>query len=267
MSIFVRLAGDIPTFQKAFFRNLIAVGVAFVILARTPEGFHVKKTSWKNLFFRSFFGSMGIICNFCAIDHIGIADANMLNKMSPFFAILMSIFLLREKPKRIDIFSVIIALIGAAFVIKPSASIASFGACIALFGGFTSGTAYTFVRKLGQSGERGPVIVLFFSAFSTILCVPFILTGHAPMSLGQWFCLLLAGTCASIAQLNITAAYTYAPAAKISVFDYVQVLFAALWGFLFFSEIPDRYSVIGYVLIIGIAVFKYIINNKKRLAH
>jgi drug/metabolite transporter (DMT)-like permease len=63
---------------------------------------------------------------------------------------------------------------------------------------------------------------LFFSAFSTILCVPFILAGHAPMSLGQWFCLLLAGTCASIAQLNITAAYTYAPAAKISVFDYVQ---------------------------------------------
>ena len=75
-----------------------------------------------------------------------------------------------------------------------------------------------------------------------------------PMSFRQLLILLMAGISASVGQLNVTAAYTYAPAREISVFDYTQVIFAALLGFLFFGEIPDIASWIGYVIIIGTAV-------------
>ena len=66
-----------------------------------------------------------------------------------------------------------------------------------------------------------------------------------------------AGAAATGGQLSITKAYTKAPAKEISVFDYSQIVFAAFLGFLFLHEIPDCYSTIGYVIIIGIAVFKW----------
>ena len=60
-----------------------------------------------------------------------------------------------------------------------------------------------------------------------------------------------------VGQLNITAAYSYAPAAEISVYDYSQVLFAAILGFFFFGELPDLLSFLGYGIIIGIAIIKW----------
>ena len=69
--------------------------------------------------------------------------------------------------------------------------------------------------------------------------------------------LFLAGPAATGGQLSITKAYTKAPAKEISVFDYSQVIFAALLGFVFLQQIPDYLSVIGYVIIIGSAIFKW----------
>lgn len=91
MSLFVRMAGDLPTMEKAFFRNAIAAVFAIVILSRTPEKFHIRRESWPDLIKRSVYGTMGVLLNFWAIDHIAIADASVLNKMSPFFAIIMSV--------------------------------------------------------------------------------------------------------------------------------------------------------------------------------
>lgn len=100
MSLFVRMAGDLPTMEKAFFRNAIAAAFAIVILARTPEKFYIRKESWPDLIRRSLYGTFGVILNFWAIDHIAIADASVLNKMSPFFAIIMSAIILKEKATR-----------------------------------------------------------------------------------------------------------------------------------------------------------------------
>lgn len=63
-------------------------------------------------------------------------------------------------------------------------------------------------------------------------------------------------------QFSITAAYTYAPAKEISVFDYTQVIFAALLGFIFLNQIPDIYSVVGYIIIIGVAFWSFIKQKK-----
>ena len=77
------------------------------------------------------------------------------------------------------------------------------------------------------------------------------------MKTEQLLCLLLAGVSATGGQIFITKAYTKAPAKEISVFDYTQVLFAALLGFAFFGQIPDWMSLVGYLVIIGSAIFKW----------
>lgn len=257
MAFFVKCSGNLPTMQKAFFRNAVAMIVSIVLLARSEEGFYIKKSSWPCLFLRSLCGTAGLILNFYAIDRLGLADSNILNKLSPFFAIVMSVFLLKEKANKVEWLSVAIAFIGAIFVIKPSFQITSVYGLIGLLGGLGAGVAYTFVRKLGKQGERGPVIVMCFSTFSCLVTVPFLIMNYVPMSSEQWIFLLLAGAAATGGQLSITKAYTKAPAKEISVFDYSQIVFAALLGFLFLHEIPDCYSIIGYVIIIGIAVFKW----------
>ena len=257
MTFFVRMAGNLPTMQKAFFRNAVAAAAALFLLARSEEGFKIKKTSWRDLFLRSFFGTMGLICNFYAVDRLAIADANILNKLSPFFAIIMSYFILKEKANKTEWLCVVVAFIGALFVVKPSMDMQFVNAMIGMLGGFGAGVAYTFVRKLGKAGERGPVIVMCFSVFSCIVTAPFLIIGAKPMSLYQIVMLLLAGAAATGGQLSITKAYTKAPAKEISVFDYSQVVFAAVLGLVFLGQIPDIMSIIGYVIIIGSAVFKW----------
>lgn len=258
MSFFIRKAGDLPTMQKGFFRNVVAMFAAAVMLLRTEDKFKIKKGSIPSLLMRAICGTIGLICNYYAIDHMNISDANILNKLAPFFAIIMSALILNEYANRFEWSMVIVAFIGALFVVKPTLDMKCIPAVVAAIGGLGAGTAYTFVRKLGKQGERGPVIVMFFSTFSCIITLPFVIFDFHPMTLMQLIYLLIAGICAAAGQFTVTQAYAKAPAKDISVFDYSQVLFAAILGFLFLNQIPDIYSIIGYIIIIGAAIIKWI---------
>ncbi|MBQ5851977.1 MAG: DMT family transporter [Lachnospiraceae bacterium] len=267
MTFFVRISGELPTMQKAFFRNAVAAVISFVTIISSDVKFRPAKENVPDLFMRSLCGTIGLICNFYAIDRLNIADANILNKLSPFFAIIMSAVILKEKANKTEWFCVIVAFIGALCVIKPSFQMQSVYAMIGMLGGLGAGAAYTFVRKLGKNGVPGPVIVLCFSVFSCLVSVPFMIINFVPMTLKQLILLLLAGISAACGQFSITKAYTKAPAREISVFDYTQVVFAALLGFLFLDQIPDQLSFLGYAIIIGSAVFKWAYMNRKQGCH
>ena len=264
MSVFVHLAGDLPVFQKAFFRNVVALIFVTGIMLKRKIGFVPDKKNVPALLGRSFFGTVGLLCNFYAIDKLVLADANMLNKLSPFFAIVFSIFLLSERPTAVQVLSVFAAFAGSAFIIQPSlGGYAVFPAIVGATGGMGAGLAYTFVRYLGGKGENSFRIIFFFSAFSSLVCIPFMLADFEPFSLKALIFLICAGISASVGQFGITKAYVCAPAKEISVYDYTQVLFAALFGFLIFGQIPDFLSVIGYCLICGAGIGMFFYNRKR----
>lgn len=264
MNTFVKLAGDLPSVQKSFFRNLVALIFAAILLKKNNIGFSYQKGNMKLLILRSICGTIGILCNFYAVDHLLLADASMLNKMSPFFAIIFSYFFLKEKVNGVQILSVIGAFIGCLFIIKPSFINMEFlPALIGLMGGVGAGAAYTAVRRLGQRGEKGPFIVFFFSTFSCVVTLPYLLFNYTPMTGMQLAILILAGLSAAGGQFAVTAAYTHAPAKEISVYDYSQVIFAAIMGFFLFGQIPDYLSVVGYVLICGMAIYMFLYNTGK----
>lgn len=264
MSMFVRLAGDLPSIQKSFFRNAVAVVFAGIILLKEKARPALSGKAWGCLLLRAAFGTLGILCNFYAVDKLVLADASILNKMSPFFAILCSYFVLKEKITPARMLIVLGAFAGSLFVIKPSFQNADLlPALIGLLGGLGAGVAYTMVRKLGTLGVKGPFIVFFFSAFSCLVTLPFLLFDYHPMSPLQLVYLLLAGLSATGGQFTITAAYIYAPAREISVYDYSQIIFSSMLGFFVFGQTPDIWSFIGYIVIVAMAVLMFFYNQKQ----
>lgn len=264
MNTFVRLAGDLPTMQKVFFRNFVAMIFAFAAMVKAGDSFKPKKGSLKYLLIRSAAGLAGIFGNFYALDKIELSNASMLNKMSPFFALVFSAIFVKEKVKPKQAVAIAVAFIGALFIIKPTFGNADLLASLAGFaGGMAAGGAYTCVRWLGIKGENGRLIVLFFSVFSCVLTVPYLIFDYHYMTAFQWFALLMAGVFAAGGQFSITAAYTHAPSREISVYDYSQIIFAAVVGFFVFGDIPDVWSFVGYFIIIAMAVWMFVYNNRQ----
>ncbi|MBD5636584.1 MAG: DMT family transporter [Clostridia bacterium] len=270
MNLFVNLSGELPLMQKVFFRNFFATIIVFFTLLFSKQKFRIHDKScipW--LFLRAGIGYLGVILNFYAIDHIGsISDASILNKLSPFFAILFSVFLMKEKPTIPEMIFVLIAFAGAMLVVNPRFDMKIIPAISGFLSGACAGFAYTCVRVLGKKGERNDMIIFFFSAFSTLVSLPFMIIYYKPMTGMQWLYMVLAGLSAAGGQFFITAAYKQAPAKEIAVFDYAQVLFAAILGLLFLNQVPKTLSIIGYVVIIGAAVgnFIYRLEKSKREA-
>lgn len=266
MNLFIRLAGDVPTMQKCFFRNFFALLISVITLIKTGTPFKIGKGNTKYLVIRSLSGGLGMLCNFYAVDHMAISDASMLNKLSPFFAVIFSVFVLGEKANRYEWAAVICAFIGTLFVVKPSFNFeaaSSVAGLAGVAGGLGAGLAYSFVRKLGMRGENSMIVVAFFSGFTTLMLTPNLIFNYTPMTGKQWIFLVLTGLAAAGGRIGITSAYAKAPAKEISVYDFSIVIFAAILGFVFLNQKPDILSVIGYVIIIGTAVIKWYYTVKK----
>lgn len=266
MNMFVKLSGEeLPVFQKVFFRNAMAAIVALIILIKNKAPFRpTVKGSLPFLVLRTLFGLTGVVCNYYALETLVLSDASILNKMSPFFAVLFSFIFIKERPRVYQWLILGGALFGTLFVIKPSFANAAFiPALVGFLGGVMAGAAYGCVRKLGLMGESNPFIVFFFSAGSTLIVTPIMIAGYVPMTLLQWVYLLSAGVSAALAQFSITAAYTYAPAKEISVYDFSQIIFASLMSLIVFQQVPDMWSIIGYLIIISMAVLNFFLSNRK----
>lgn len=267
MNLFVSMAGDVPAMQKSFFRNIVSALFAFLMIVKNGERPGIRdRKNLPDYILRSLFGTLGIICNFYAVSHLNLADASMLNKMSPFFTLLFSMLILGETATLFQIACVAGAFVGSLFIIKPAfGSMALFPSLVGLCGGMAAGAAYTMLRKLRLAGEPGPMIILFFSLFSCVFCLPSMLLSYAPMSGRQLGMLLLAGLFASGGQFSITAAYSYAPANQISVYDYSMMIFSTLLGFFVLGQVPDALSFIGYFVICAMAVLMFLYNRRREV--
>ncbi len=263
MSTFVKLSGDLPSIEKSFFRNLVSCGVAFYLIKKNKALLFGHKENRLALIGRATLGTLGIWANYYAIDNLILSDATILNKLSPFFVIIFSYLFLKEKLKPIHIISLLVAFLGVLFIVRPTGNLtinlipSILGLCSAAF----AGGSYTFVRYLGGK-EKGATIVFFFSFFSLVTTFPIMIAQFEMFTSYQFMFLILTGVAASCAQFALTAAYKYAPAKDISIYDYTQVIFTALIGFTLFGDFPDKISLVGYLLILG-ASFAIFLHNKK----
>lgn len=263
MAATVKFLGNMPTAEKIFFRNLVGIVVAFGLVKKS--GSSLIGNNKKLLVLRSLFGLLGIAAYFYALANMKLSDAVILNKMSPFFVMVFAALFLKERITRKQMLALVTAAFGAILVIRPGFDSNIFPSLIALLSSLLAGVSYTVVRQLRKTDEAATV-VFYFSLFSTLAMIPFMLSGSFVVpSPVQALALFALGLFAATAQLFMTNAYRNAEAGELSIYTYANIVFSTILGMLLFQEIPDFFSILGAILIISAGYLNYRAKEKEHL--
>lgn len=256
VGVAVRLSGDVPLYEKVFFRSVVSLAATAVVALRSHSNPFARTPRIPLLILRGVFGTTAMTLYFYAIGHLALGDATILNKLSPFFVVVFAVVFLKERLPRYAIPVLVCALIGAVLVVKPQLDLRVGPAMAGVLSAAASGAAYTVVRSL--KGKEPPYrIVFYFALVSSVAMVPLMLLKYVPPAPEQLLLLLGAGLFATTGQLSLTHAYHQAPATKISVYNYAHVIFAFVFGFALWGKVPDVVGVAGVVLIIGAALYNH----------
>ncbi len=256
VGMIVRLTDGVPVYEKVFLRSIVSLAITGAIAFRSRENPFHWDAQTRLLILRGIFGTMAMTLYFYAIANLTLADATILNKLSPFFVILLAPLFLKERLSRYVVPALAVAFIGAVLVIKPQLDFSALPALGGLFSALASASAYTVVRYL--RGKEAPYkIVFYFALVSTVVMIPPVIVNFVPVSRGDLLALLATGVLATVGQLCLTFAYHQAPVTKISIYNYAHVLFALLIGLVIWGELPDRLALVGTALIVGVAVYNH----------
>jgi drug/metabolite transporter (DMT)-like permease len=250
MGAFVKAAAEVPLLEKVIVRNLVTLVVAGFLALRTGRSLIGRLHHQPLLLLRSLLGVAGVTCYFYAIDHLILADAAMLTKLSPFFVAVFALVFLGERPPKKVMSAMLVAFAGAVCIIKPRFDLAMLPALIGLGSSLFAGGAYTAVRAL-RTREAPETIVFHFSLVTVVVLSPWIVNDPYLPTGAEWGLLLGIGLGAAAGQIGLTFAYRHAPAAQVSIYSYSTILFAALLGLAIWSEVPDLLSLTGGALIIS----------------
>lgn len=255
MGVFIKYIGDIPTPQKALIRSIVIMIASLIMFKSNNHKFNEIKHI-KLLTLRSMLGTVGILFNYYAIDHLILSDANVIFRLSTVFLLITCYIFLGEKLLKYQIVGIVIAFIGVVFIVKPSFDFDFFPFLIALGGSILSALAYTTLRYLGPR-EKPITVVLFFSTFTAVVLLPYIAFTYEPMTMVQIGFGVAAGLSAFVGQLGVTMAYKHAPAKEVSIYGYLGVIFSAIFSILIFDAAPDVLSLVGYILVFTSAYYMY----------
>jgi drug/metabolite transporter (DMT)-like permease len=256
VAVMVRLAGDVPLYEKVFFRSVVMLGAMGAVAFGRRENPFARNPRMPLLLLRGAFGTTAMFLYFYAIERLTIADATVLNKLSPFFVAIFALLFLRERLSRFIVPVLVVAFTGAALIIKPQFSLQALPAAGGFLSAAASGAAYTVVRFL--RGDEPPYrIVLYFGIVSTVVVIPPMLMDFVRPEGAQWLYLVGGGVFATTGQVSLTLGYHHAPATRVSIYVYAHIIFAYILGLLLWREMPDTLSIVGTALIILAAVYNY----------
>ena len=262
MQIIIKLLPSIPLMEKVFFRNLISLLLSFIILKKNNLSYFGSKENRKYLFFRYLFGFTGVVLFFYATTQMLAADAAILNKLSPVIVIILAHFFLKEKINKTKIIVLVISVFGALLVIKPQFNSSVIPSAAGFLSAILSGAAYIFITIIGHK-ESIYTTVFYFSFFSSVSCIPFFALSFVFPNLYELLMLMLLGILAALGQIALTSAYNSCEASEVSIYDYSNIIFSTVLGYLFLSEIPDKLSILGGVLILCASLALYMQQKKE----
>ncbi len=251
MAAAVKLAGPLPLAQKVFFRNFVTLIITGAVACRLRENPLARARHRAALLLRSFTGLLGVFLYFYAVDHLPLADAAILTKLSPFFTTLFAAWMLREKLGRWTWPLLGGAFLGAALVVRPRLDLALLPALAGIGSAVASGVAYSLVRWL-KDREPPHRIVFWFSLVSTAITLPIAAATYVTPTSFQWLCLIATGAFAAVGQIALTYGYQSGMASRVAVYDYSLILWSLLLDLVVWRARPTALSLLGGAIIVGL---------------
>lgn len=249
----IKLLGSrLPLFEIVFFRCFLSLFLLVPMTWMRHGSFRVKFPG--TLLVRSCFGYLSMFLSFYAMIHISIGNATTLYNTMPIFVALLSPLLSKEPFARGQFLFVIIAFAGIGMILKPDTRMWNDVALYALLSGLFAAVAMILIRRLSTRGESTLIITLYFTAFAAAASAPFCFADFVWPTHGEWAWIVFLGVAVTFAQLFMTRAYKFGHASTIAPFAYSGVIGAYAAGVLFFREVPDAWSAIGALVIIGSGV-------------
>ena len=257
MTLFVKLTGQrVPSQQIVLIRTVFTLVFSYLALR------WARITLWGNdrlwLFLRGLAGFGALCCVYYAVTHLPLAEATVIQYTNPVFTALLAALFLRERLGLWEVGGTFLSLSGVVLIARPAFLFGSaapgldlLAVGVALFGAFLSGIAYVIVRKL-RATEHPLVVVFYFPFVSLFGALPTALPSAIWPTPAEWLMMIVGvSLTAQVAQVFMTRGLHLERAGRATAFSYLQIVFAACWGFLFFGEVPDAWSIGGAVLVVG----------------
>ena len=246
------VAPDLGNVMVVFFRN------AFGLVALLPWVWRVRGQGLRSRhlhlhLIRDGTGFAAMVCFFYAIPRLDLASAMLLNYSAPLFIPFIARIWLKEPLVPQILGAVLTGFAGLLLILKPHLGL-SLPALLGLLSGVLAAMAMVGIRRMAGV-EPAFRTVFYFSAFSTLASASALPWGWQTPSAPEWLALLGIGILAAAAQMLLTMAYHRAPAAQTGLYTYLAVLFAGVYGWMFWSETPDALSLAGMILVVGAAVW------------
>lgn len=254
LSIIKQLAVDLHPFEIAFFRSLVGLLVLLPLVWRSG-GASVLRTSQTGLhILRGALNAGGMLLYFWAISLASLATVSAIGFASPLFAALLAIIFLGEKVGLRRWAGLIIGFLGTIAILKPGTGIVETGALLALMSSLLWAGAMITIKHLTDT--ESPLSITTWGSFSVgIFClVPAIFVWQWP-TLEQLFWLAVVGTLGSVIQFSLAKAFSLADTTVVLPFDFLKLVWASLFGFFLFSEVPDPWAWFGGTIIFASAVY------------
>jgi len=260
LNAIVKYLGDFNAYQIVFFRSIGTLVFTIPFLLKHKISIYGNKRTL--LILRGIFGVTSMALFFMSLKYLPMGSAVSLRYISPIFAAIFAVFILKEKIKNIQWLFFLIAFCGVLVLKGFDIQIGTTGLLLAVISAFFSGLVFIMIRKIG-SNDHPVVVVNYFMMIAVlvggILCIPYWKTPIA----WEWVLLLSLGIFGYVGQLYMTKALQLAETNKAAPLKYIEVIFTMLIGLSWFNELYTLWSLLGIVLIvIGLTLNTYAKTSK-----
>lgn len=264
MNILIKIVPRIGPVEIVFFRSIVSFIISFVTLKKLKISLWGTNKKW--LIIRGIAGSIGLLLFFSTIKEMPLGSAVAIQYLSPIFTSLLGIFIVKERVYSIQWLFFLISFLGVILIQGFDPRVTQLQLVVGISSALASGMAYNSIRKLKLS-EHPLVIIFYFPLITIPITGTFLIfTGWTTPNLYELGILITIGLATQFAQYFMTKAYQLEDLSKVSSIQYIGIVIALLFGFLFFDETYTLKSFTGILIVlIGVILnvgFKTRVDNR-----
>ena len=248
-----KIDNRIPIYELVFFRSLFSLIITSLIIRKK----NIKP--WGNnkplLILRGLLGTIALVCIFYSIRNMPLNISTVIQYTYPIFISIFAGILLNEKITKNIYIALITGWLGITIIINPyqlsnvNVEIENLTILVAFLGAISTSLAYITVKKLSLT-EDIFIIIKYFPLISIIILTPIVLLNWVTPNLYDLFWILGIGIFTQSGQIFLTLGLKKLQTSEAATINYLQVLFASVWGILFFREIININFLLGASLVL-----------------